>query len=429
MSGLNTQVIILVPTSTAGGDHTYISETFDAEIQLTVQLTPQPSTDGLDLTLTDMPSAGMWAKAHIQQLLEIPAVADIEQLSTRLLPKVSLVMSTPTLVAGRPMTPKYVGVNDQSYTLRTDAGHLQADPDPDPKWDSVHSTWIYPPPTGGVGDMRWTVNSMPDPAPYGGSYSIGLREAIDGSLALPSTAGAWAADSSTPTAPAWNSRYPYKPNMVSWTHHSSDGRTFTTPKAIQFNMHYVEHFWLDMGGNKPPPYTWIVVGFILDFTGGIYRHYMLDSGKNPYNYVPNPDPDDVSNEYDIPGNYEGLNYRNYMAIDRNNMYVTNQTGRALYCHHHQAPTPKMYYSVINGNSSMVGNMTNNDQQTKTGKLPIEATAHRYYLMGRGNGKIGSRTAANMVIFEARFWNRALSKTELNAQYAQLSSTWKFSQYK
>lgn len=424
---LNSAVIVIVPTGTADTGTT-VMELFDAEAVGTIQLSPGLLVDDQATSLTDVPTGGMWLKAHWDQIASLSPVDDVEILTRRTMPGIFLNMSTPTIVRGRPMNPKYWGKSDSTATLRQDVAHLFPVADPDPVWDSVHSVFVYPPPTGGIGTYRWTVNSMPDPASFpGGSYPVGYSSTADNTTSNNSNTFSWAADSSTPAGAPWHAVYPYKPVMQPYTHYNRDGTTYTAPRALQFNAHYVQHMWADIGVHAQP-FTWVVVAIILEIPGQNYLHHILDAGKDPRTYVATPTEDTVSIDTAISAS-EGLNYRSYLSVNSARNYMTNVSGRTISTTFHAAPTPRMFYGVWNGGTSRVGNYSPTEKKFFKGTISTVTRDHRYYVLGREQGWLGVNHASHMVLFEMRFWNRALTGIELNAQYAQLSSTWKFSQYK
>jgi hypothetical protein len=50
------------------------------------------------------------------------------------------------------------------------------------------------------------------------------------------------------------------------------------------------------------------------------------------------------------------------------------------------------------------------------------------VLGRQYGLIDQYHGAEMLVFEMRFWHRALTRDELDEQYQQLSSIYKFKKY-
>lgn len=415
-------VVVVVPTGTAGYNTTVIDEVFDFSQTLSAQLSPGVDVDVEAQQVTSLPAGGMWMKVSWNSAPESQLYTNV-----RTVPGVSLELTTPAIANGKPYTPKYWFKNEMEYELRQEPGHLYAVPDTDPKWNSSTSSWIYPPTNGGVGDMRWTVRSMPDVADFADeTYPVGIRTSLDGSNVMDSAVGQWAADSSTPSAPSWQSCYPYKPQMINYVHRNQDGSEITQ-QGLQFNMHYVQHMWMDIG-NSPMPFTWLIAGIILDFPHSHYRHYMLDSGKDPRTYLPTPTEDTVAQTKVIP-NSEGLAYRTMLGADPYYFTIQNRNNSFVRTRYQIAPTPRVFFGVFDGNNSMVGNVSGSHGNIFTkAKLAVETNPHRYMVLGRKQGVIGIEYASHMVVFEVRYWSEALTRPVLEAQFNQLRSTWKFSRY-
>lgn len=402
---LDVAVIILVPTSTADYNQTTISESWDAEVTLTYQATPAPSTDGLEITLSDLPHGGMWLQAHADQIALLPAVTDVEVTQKRTIAAVSLAVATPAIVAGIPSSPAYWG---QSTTSVTQTG------------GAAITNYV---PASGLGTYRWSADLLPSPDPYGGSYRLGVRTTADGSSQLPSTCGAWSADPAT-GGPSWNSIYPWKPTVGSYTHVNKDGTQFKADQVVHFHNHTVQHMWTTFSGTHTMPFTWIIAGIIVDGEYAIYNHHLLDSGKQP---TVSGRTEATANVGDLPGTGEGLNYRTRLIADRNYMYVgnSNQTIRGK---HPMSGKPVMYYGIWNNTSSYVGMYSVGQHYQFKGKV-YDTANHVNYVLGRSNGIVDAHWASSMLLFEMRYFTSALALSDVLDQYKHISSYWSFGRYK
>lgn len=365
------------------------------------------------------------------ELLPPPlAISDVEALQRRVVPNVVVSLPTPAIVNGRPMLPKYWGKMNSSTTAIQGSAHIHAIADPDPKWNPATSGWYDPKvvPSAGVGDGRWTVNSLPDPG--SGYYWLGEPSSSDGTVGITAGARQWGADPSTPGAPSWRSIFPYKPSVRNHVYYGSRGNVVTITKGVRFNLHFAEHMWMDFGHAVRMPFTWVMVGIIMDFPTAGYQHYLLDSGRDPRS-VGYPSISDADVPYESRIN-DGLDYRNMMSIGINSQTIGSElspgAGHRVSAPFNMVARPRMFFGVFNGANSYVGNYSNDGKHVSKGKLAT-GKDHRFYTLGRQHGYIGINHASHLVVFEMRVWHHALSLAELDSQYGQLASTWKFNQYR
>jgi hypothetical protein len=124
---------------------------------------------------------------------------------------------------------------------------------------------------------------------------------------------------------------------------------------------------------------------------------------------------------------ENLGYRNLLAVNRGGLYLGSRTGTNIKASFPNSAKARMFFGVFNGAASLVGNYSPHGKFKRAGRI-AGGGAHRYYTLGRANGWLGLDYASHLVVFEIRFWRKALSAAELEGQYGQLSSTWKFGAY-
>lgn len=299
---------------------------------------------------------------------------------------------------------------------------------PDPVWDAGTSSWTVAPPASGVGDAWWTVDDLPDPSGYpAGYYPLGAASSLDGTATIESGAQQWAPSAATPSAPDFNSAYPFKPEIRPYTHIAKDGSLLNFPKAACFLHNDVAHMWVDTASLLTPPFTMLVVAIVRSFPGIGYTHYLFDSGQNPTAGGQSFTADTLTAPVALD---EVDTYRTAMTV-RTSTAEAYSDSTALDKHLSVPCTddarPRMYFGIFDGTSSSFGHYSPSGQLVRTGDLPGTA-AHRYLVMGRANGVIDTEAASSMLVFEVRIWGSALSEADLAEQYGQLSSTWRFGEF-
>lgn len=344
-----------------------------------------------------------------------------------------LTMPTPVLVAGRPQLPRYHAVSESSASAIQGPGHIRAIADPDPVWDPATSGWFTPPPASGVGDARWSVQDLPDPNGFpGGWYWLGDPSSADGTLGITAAARQWSPDRATAGAPSWHSFFPYKPSVRSAYSYLPGGQVVHHPKGVHFNSHFIEHMWLDWGAAKRQPFSWVLAAMINAHPAGGYEHFLLDSGRNP-DVVGFPRITDYQTATTRSIN-DGLEYRNLLSVSPSRQTLCARlqpyVGRSVFARVDTHLRPKMYFGVFNGGSSLTGAIDPGARRITAGTIDNgPAQEHRFYVLGRGNAVIGQRHASHVLVFELRFWHRALTVDELDEQYGQLASTYRFNSYR
>lgn len=299
---------------------------------------------------------------------------------------------------------------------------------PDPVWDSGTSSWTVAPPASGVGDAWYTVDDLPDPGGYpAGYYPLGAASSIDGTATIESGAQQWAPSLATPSAPNFNSAYPFKPEVRPYTHLAKDGTTVAFPKAACFLHHDVAHMWADTASLLDPPFTILMVGIVRSFPNIGYTHYLFDSGQNPTTGGQTFTADTLT----AP-----------VVLDEIDTYRTALTARISTAEAFSDPSaldkhisvpytddarPRMFFGVFDTTSSLFGHYSPSGLFVRSGNLPSHG-AQRYLVMGRANGIVDPDQASSMIVFEVRIWGSALSLDELAEQYGQLSSTWRFGEF-
>lgn len=361
----------------------------------------------------------------------VPDIGDIVErleLTRRLVPQVSVDMPTPIITRGKPVLPLYVASYGSDITLIEGPDHIHAIPDPDPIWDPATSGWFIQPPASGVGDSWWSVDSLPDPAGFPNQfYWLGDPSSLDGTIGIAAACQQWA-PSAPSGGPSWRSIYPYKPSVRQHVYYGSDGSIQTVTKGVRFNIQFIEHMWADFGSLEGDPFTWVIVGIIMDFPSSGYVHSILDVGRNP---ISGGAP--VLNENQLQGSHalaEDIQspYRPGISVS-----ATEQRNWANWTHSQSLITPfnhttrpKMWFGVWNRGASKAGSYSTAGKYLKGGTLPAVGT--RYALLGRQAGVLSRNNASHVVLFEMRYWRSALTEQQLDEQYHQLSSTWKFGAY-
>jgi hypothetical protein len=350
----------------------------------------------------------------------------------------------PVVVRGVPTTPAYSAVlPTTAKATQGDPNHIYVRADPNPEWNSDSGTWKFPPPASGVGDMRWTVYTLPDPnslpAFTDGMYLLGDLDPNDDSVNYPNGANGlnclqWDADLST-GGPPWKSATPFKPVVAARDVVTVSGQTYKHPAGVHFSMASDAHMWLDMGAVVAQPFTWVIVAMQCDDANSL--HTILDSGKNPIT-IPGAPAYKESMLGDPLTVNDGLAYRTTLSVAGQttasmNTAVNQNQGYGVFF---QLPpkalllAPRMYGMVYNGNKSMLWVKGTDIAQVVHGTVAGgTGFQHRYYVLGRRNGWLSPDLGCEMYVFEMRFWHRALTESDMADQYAQLSSSFKFDAYK
>jgi hypothetical protein len=349
---------------------------------------------------------------------------------TRAVPGLVVQLPEPAISAGQPSLPAHWAEFSADATLIEGPGHIHAIPDPNPAWDPRTGGWTTPPPPpsdGGAGDFRWTVDSLPDPAHYpDGWYWLGDVRVAGENHAV--AGDAWGTAPGSPVGPTWRSFFPYRPSVSAHDAYIPGSKRIRHPKGLHVNSHFVEHMWADFGTDRAQPFTWIVVAMVVSNPFPGYVHNLLDSGRDPDTVgFPRLSAGAVSTPRQIGDN---LPYRTSLAIIGAEAQLTTSVDAPLRVAGSPGLHPTMYAAVFNGQSSQVGSFDPFVKRASAGGVANwPGYNHRYMVLGRAQGWISQARASNMLIFEMRYWHRALTPAELDAQYAQLSSTHQFDAYR
>lgn len=343
-------------------------------------------------------------------------------------PNVVITTNNPAIAAGKPSTPKYWAKVTCTVTARFGPNDIRTAPPPAPL-PSTNGYFFPPAPIAGPFSARWSVEYLPDPASYSaGYYWLGDPSSQDGTASIQSGARQWAPDGGASGVPSWRSFYPFKPSVTSATHYLFGGASVHHPKGVNFNAHFIEHMWMDWGKNQTQPFTWCIAAM----TTAYRQHYLLDSGRDPA-AVGFPPLTAAQTNLNRTIN-DGLAYRNMLSISTTTAGLCarpneNQTG-TIRCKIDASLRPKMFIGIFNGTNSYVGAYSPGRKLLTKGTVDkTSAQAHRYYVMGRKNGLIGTTFAGELLVFEIRYWSYAISMAALDEQYNQLASRHQFDAYR
>jgi hypothetical protein len=355
---------------------------------------------------------------------------------SRAIPGIVITLPEPAISGGLPTLPLNWARFTADATLTQGPSDIHAIPDPNPIWNPDTGGWTYPPPavsatpdTSGAGDVRWTVDSLPDPAGFpNGWYWLGDPTSQDGTANIAAACRQWP-PAVAGTGPTWNSFFPYKPSVNSHDSSIVGERIVHHPKGVHFNSAYVEHMWADFGGTQSQPFTFIVVATIMSDRSDGYRHRILDAGRNPDDVgFPRIPASPITNRRIA----DNLSYRTLLSSSTDITQMTTKTGGKLLQHriapgHH----PRMFAGVFNGSSSELYVRDPFGTYVAVGAVDPNTgtTPHRFLVIGRENGWIGQGHASNLLVFEIRYWHHALTRVDLEAQYKQLSTTHQFDAYR
>lgn len=344
----------------------------------------------------------------------------------RTVPQVTVDMPTPVVIAGRPMVPDYWATCAVSGTATVGPSGIHATPAPKPIVVRSGGGYLF---GGGDWAARWSVDTLPDPAAYSGSmgagtgtYWLGDPTWQDGTAGIASGARQWAPDGAVRGVPSWRSTFPFKPLVSPLDRYLSGGRSVHHPRSVIFHPYYIEHMWLDWGAPGRQPFTWLIYAMMLDLPYASTHHYLLDAGKSPYASGLAPlSAADCANTYRVNDN---PGYRSLLQLSPTEASITasgsdSGSGGMARVRCDPALTPKGYCAVFDGASSKVGVLTPTRSLFGSGRLD-STPQHRYYLLGRRQSLVARDRCSAMAVFEIRFWDYALTTTQLRSQYDDLA---------
>jgi hypothetical protein len=383
----------------------------------------------------DAPQIAVTFDAHVEISSPIFEIAQIGVSQLRLIETIVVTHPVPIVTLGRPTLPKYVGYYPSELVLivgqdDVPPDHIHSIADPDPIWNPETSGWYIQPPASGVGDARWTVQTLPDPSPYSGQYYwLGDPSSEDGTSGIEAGARQWAPDLSTPGAPSWRSKFPYKPSVRAHVNYGAGGNILTITKGVRFNLQYIEHMWADWGADKNAPFSWVIVGIIMDFPSAGYEHTIMDVGGDPNAYGGSgANINNLGTDHGLTDLGVDTPSRAFIGVNANSQRQAGglANGETIVSPFNYATRPKMWFGVWNGDASLSGSYSTAGQYLQAGAMP--ALHQRHMVIGRRGGILSRNAASHIVIFEMRCWFSALVEEQLDDQYAQLSSTWQFGSY-
>lgn len=344
----------------------------------------------------------------------------------RTYPVVVVEMDTPTVNEGRPMSSPYWAQLGATATAKMGPKDIHVIAPPPTDTPSLPYPIETPLPNALKPDGRWCVADLPNPSGYSdGYYWLGTPSSYDGTSNIDSRARQWAPHSSTPQAPSWQSVYPFKPSVAAVNHYLQGGGVVNHPKGVNFNSHFIEHMWATFGGFKEP-YTFVVAGLVASWPSTKYVHTLLDYGRSASFNGIHYSAADCSNPRDLN---EGLPYRTLLQATHTQLRAAGAGGGAvLRSSWASRKVPAMFFGVYDGGSSTVGSWRRGYKATRRGSAGTSAENHRYVILGRRNGILSQDNASHLLIFEIRFFRSALTQDQLDDQYAQLATSYKFSSY-
>lgn len=369
-------------------------------------------------------------EAHARLTLSIPR-PQRPALSHRTVAGLSFTAVTPAIVKGRPKVPRLWGKMIPGGSALAGVGHLRGFADPDPVWGG--SSWTTPPPDAPVGSnfIRWSARQLPSPG--GSSYLLGSPSSLDGTSGIASGKQQWSSTPGSDFSIPWQSAYPFKPTVQSHIHYGMDGSTYTETAGVHFTTGGVTHMWADFGTILTPPFTILLAGVVTAFRTKSYWNWMFDAGENPNSDLTAAQRADIyaHGVRDPIALTESYGYRTGLRVGHtqvqafNDVTPTTKIARVPYAH---TIKPKVFSFVVDGSNSLL------QVQDVRGlrKRAIRLTNHgaqRLMVMGRRTNILSPLDACAMVVFEVRAWDKALSSDQLDGQYQQLASTWKYHSYK
>jgi hypothetical protein len=351
----------------------------------------------------------------------------------RTAPNVYVSVPEPILINGVPKVPLTLGRPVISGQALAGIGHMRGFPNPDPVYSD--GAWVVPPPASPAGSafLRWSVNDLADPVDFANQrYLLGIADSRDGTTGYPANAQDWYTGAGSTLHIPWLSTYPFKPWVQAHTHYGKDGSQVVVERAVHFTPQRCSHMAMDFGDFLAPPFTVLITCIVTADAPPGYANCLFDAGNIATGLTPSQLDSIYNNGVQapiaIPG--EALGCRNSIKTTTGGMYAFNdpspntRLGRTYFPNNYK---PKVLAWVVNGSSS---NLYVRD--TKYRELSTISYANhgpqRLWIMGRISGALSPDYGCSMAVFEIRAWDAPLTEAQLDAQYAQLSSTWKFDSY-
>jgi hypothetical protein len=328
-----------------------------------------------------------------------PSFKDINQIRT--LTSVKLTFPDPAIINGKPYSPDYWSHLEGIYSATANnSGTITVVEDP-----------VIPPFDPG--------SDRPGQQAY-------VWKASD--LSVTNKLSKWPAHSG---GPAWNSSRGYEPSVKSRVTFGSNGKYHTQSKGVLFDYHDVEHMWLRLPQAKSDDFTWMICGIILSYPTARYGHYVLDHGYNTKGFKTLPKTEATAKNLNESG------YRAAMLYQRHSALMGSHTGSDLAANgkhvrieNNYLTKPRVMYSIWNNgasnNKGTIGTIGRRYHKSKTGT--IDNKTMRDFVIGRRFDKVSQALASHMVIFEIRYFPRALGRTEIRRNANNLASIYKFGRY-
>lgn len=325
-----------------------------------------------------------------------------DRVPIRTIKSVEVTMDEPAIIGGRPYVPVFWG----KYQGGSSADNSKLHRVPEP-----------PPPVLDIGP--------PNPGNDNATTQWVWRAA---DLSLTSDLSKWPEHDG---GPSWYSKGRYRPEVRNHTVFGKNGKYHTHSRTVYFNYRDCAHMWIDLGKNFSKDFTWVFCGIILDYPTARYGHYILDKGYNTPAVSPLPKTEAGAKILGDSG------YRAAMLYQRNSSLQGSHTGNDLAkngkhirIQNNYNPSPRMMYSIWNnGASDNRGSLGTYGRRYKKAKGgTIDSKTMRRFVTGRRFNKVSTALASHMVLFEIRFFPRALSASELHRQYTNMASRYKFDKY-
>lgn len=328
----------------------------------------------------------------------------------RNLQSVSMTMSTPVFVAGKPITPKYQNI--QAFTAATSGAYVYTDP---VSPSSINHILPVTP------TYRWITTDI------GGA---------DDSQVL-----SWPEHVTPASNPAWTSTMAYGPTVHPHERFVDREATYVTySRTLHFTDHLGEHMWMSMPANAFPttvtnvtpfqPYTWMIVAMLHPMFTQDQSITLLDAYPNattPADYS-----QQISDDEDTTLNDGTGNFRSTVkftppgrAILSGNVSTTLSRPWILNY------KPCVYFATFGSttsNSTLAAYGENYFQRIQ-GIAGSMSNYQQGFMMGRTNGQMNRRNLSTMTMFEVAFYNRALTTIEQRKVADYLAAVYQFQKYR
>lgn len=295
---------------------------------------------------------------------------------------------------GAPHTPQYWSISTLDTTMSASLVDII-----DPTVQAI---------PGAFSVWRWKVEDLADPG--SNPYSLST---------WPETNG---------VGPSWQSKSFYRPLVKQTTKFNIKTNSSRTQRAVTFLPASVDHMWMEYPAGLSQPFTVIACGVIHSYPTAKFGHYILDTARETPIFDANKTGRDFFfNEGATPRNVMLYMKRSALLAVNNHPYTDLKNSAHVRVTHDYKSRPRMWYGLFNGDNSFIGSRDTQNTYHKTGRI-LDLSPHRYFGLGRRVDRVSDNRASHMSIWEIMIIGGALTRSEVNEVYEELSNYYQFKEY-